>query len=230
MSEPSVPASRPEDLLLPALPQTMRLALAYAPAPARLPTLSLLALDQRLAGLLRHSREPMMAQIRLAWWRETLDRDAAKWPEGEPLLAALRSWNGAHRALVPLVNGWEALTGEAPLAPEALEEMVNGRAAAFAGLAAALGRDGEAEAARGLGRRWALADLATKLNHPGESVVVRRLAQAEQGRSPRVSRALRPLAVLEALARDALAENGPGNGRGSARKVFMAMRIGLLGR
>lgn len=226
MSEPSSPESRPEDLLLPALPQTMRLALAYAPPSARLQTLALLALDQRLAGLLRHSREPMMAQIRLAWWRETLERDAAEWPEGEPLLAALRSWNGGHRALVALVDGWEALTGEAPLAPEALEEMVDGRAAAFAGLAAALGREAEAEAARALGRRWALADLATKLNHPGESVVVRRLAQAEQGRPVRVSRALRALAVLEGLARDNLASGG----QGSARTVLKAMRIGLLGR
>lgn len=226
MSEQTTPESRPEDLLLPALPQTMRLALAYAPSQARLPTLALLALDQRLAGLLRHSREPMMAQIRLAWWRETLDRDAGEWPEGEPLLAALRSWNGQHRALVKLVDGWEALTGEAPLAPSALEEMVDGRAAAFAGLAHALGRDGEAETARLLGRRWALADLSTKLNHPGESVVVRRLAQAEAGRIARVSRVLRPLAVLEGLA----SETMTGGGQGSARTVLKAMRIGLLGR
>ncbi|QSR18525.1 hypothetical protein CA833_15235 [Novosphingobium sp. KA1] len=226
MFEPSAPSSRPEDLLLPALPQTMQLALAYAPARAKLPTLALLALDQRLAGLLRHSREPMMAQIRLAWWRETLDRDAAEWPEGEPLLAVLRSWNGKHRALVGLVDGWEALTGEAPLAPSALEEMVDGRAAAFGGLAEALGREGEAGVARALGRRWALADLATKLNHPGESVVVRRLAQAEKGRLARVSRILRPLAVLEGLA----SENMANGGQGSAKTVLKAMRIGLLGR
>ncbi len=226
MSDQTTPESRPEDLLLPALPQTMRLALAYAPSPARLPTLALLALDQRLAGLLRHSREPMMAQIRLAWWRETLDRDAGEWPEGEPLLAALRSWNGKHRALVKLVDGWEALTGEAPLAPSALEEMVDGRAAAFAGLAHALDRDGEAETAGLLGRRWALADLSTKLNHPGESVVVRRLAQAETGRIARVSRALRPLAVLEGLASEAMTSGS----QGSARTVLKAMRIGLLGR
>jgi len=211
--------------LLPALPQTMQLALAYAPSRAKLPTLALLALDQRLAGLLRHSREPMMAQIRLAWWRETLGREAAEWPEGEPLLAALRSWNGGHCALVALVDGWEALTGEAPLAPESLEEMVDGRAAAFAGLAEALDRRNEADAARALGRRWALADLATKLNHPGESVVVKRLAQAERGHAPRVSRTLRPLAVLEGLARDNLASGG----QGSARTVLKAMRIGLLG-
>jgi phytoene synthase len=212
--------------LLPALPQTMQLALAYAPSRAKLPTLALLALDQRLAGLLRHSREPMMAQIRLAWWRETLGREAAEWPEGEPLLAALRSWNGGHCALVALVDGWEALTGEAPLAPESLEGMVDGRAAAFAGLAEALDRRNEADAARALGRRWALADLATKLNHPGESVVVKRLAQAERGHAPRVSRTLRPLAVLEGLARDNLASGG----QGSARTVLKAMRIGLLGR
>ncbi|WP_292636466.1 hypothetical protein [Novosphingobium sp.] len=226
MPKQPAPESRPEDQLLPMLPQTMQLALAYAPSRARLPTLALLALDQRLAGLLRHSREPMMAQIRLAWWRETLGRDASEWPEGEPLLAVLRSWKGANAMLVPLVNGWEALTGEAPLAPAGLEEMVDGRAAAFAALARTLGREDEADAAQVLGRRWALADLATKLNHPGESVVVRRLVQGEKGASPRVSRSLRPLAVLEGLARDNLARGGSG----SARSVFKAMRIGLLGR
>jgi hypothetical protein len=36
-------------------------------------TLALLALDARLAAILRGRREPIAAQLRLAWWREMLD-------------------------------------------------------------------------------------------------------------------------------------------------------------
>jgi len=59
-------------MLVASLPTASRLALAYAPAKARLQTLALFALDTRLAGLLRNSSEPMLAQLRLSWWRETL--------------------------------------------------------------------------------------------------------------------------------------------------------------
>jgi len=55
--------------LLDSLGPLNRLALAYAPQSTRLPLLALLALDMRLAGIVRNSREPMLAQLRLAWWR-----------------------------------------------------------------------------------------------------------------------------------------------------------------
>src|ERR1700741_297330 len=97
------------DSLLGALPPLHRLALAYAAGDARLPTLALLALDTRLAGIVRNSHEPSLAQLRLAWWREQLQVEAADWPRGEPLLAALKSWQGGHLSLVELVNGWEYL-------------------------------------------------------------------------------------------------------------------------
>jgi phytoene synthase len=224
-ASPASASQGPEDLLLPTITQSARLALSYATASSRLPTLALFALDQRLAGLLRHSREPMLALIRLAWWRETLGRDASEWPEGEPLLNALRSWNGAHKPLAALVDGWEALTGPAPLPPESLQAMAEGRGAAFAALAEALGRPEEAEAASRIGRRWALADLASHLRNPEESVVAQTLARETSPGSPRLSRSLRPLLVLQGLAQHRLAtgsETSPG-------AVVKAMRLGLLG-
>lgn len=214
--------------LVETLPAASRLALAYAPAAARLPTLALFALDTRLAGLLRHSREPMLAQLRLAWWRESLGRDAAEWPRGEPLLAALRSWNGGHAALVALVDGWEALTGPAPLPGEALAAMAQGRADAFAALAVALGCASEAEAARRLGWRWSLADLTMRLGNAREREAVAALAEAERGSAPRVSRRLRPLLVLHALARRR-AERGEEAAARSPAALLTAMRAGLLG-
>lgn len=220
--------SGPEDVLVQSLPAISRLALAYAPGRARLPTLALFALDTRLAGLLRNSREPMLAQLRLSWWRESLSRDHQEWPAGEPLLAALRTWNGKHKALTALVDGWEALTGPAPLSGEMLKAMAQGRGEAFAALARALGRDGEAAAAYRLGEQWGLADLAMRLGNPQERAEAAALAAADDDVRPRVSRALRPLLVLHGLARRRLAK-GEEAAALSPAAMLKALRLGLLG-
>lgn len=206
--------------LLEALPPLHRLALAYAPASARESTLALLALDNRLAGIVRHSHEPSLAQLRLAWWREQLSVDAAAWPRGEPLLAALQSWRGRHTALVELVNGWEMLTGAAPLPDADLVEFSDGRGEAFGALADVLGAP--REPALRLGRQWALADLATNVANSEERDAAARLLAAE-GPTARVARALRPLTVLHGLARRKLKGQ-------SAASLLIAMRLGLLGR
>ncbi|HKT85504.1 MAG TPA: hypothetical protein VJQ77_05400 [Novosphingobium sp.] len=219
--------SDPEQALLGTLPVAQRLSLAYAPARARLQTLALFALDTRLAGLLRNSREPMLAQLRLAWWRENLESSGDEWPAGEPLLAALRSWKGKHRALVPLVDGWEALTGPVPLAADALETMVEGRGDAFAALAQALDRPEESGAARQLGRTWATADLAMRLSNAEERAAVVAM-HSREGPIPRVSRALRPLRVLQALADRRLAKGNEAAVQSPAA-LLTAMRLGLLG-
>lgn len=206
--------------LVETLPTLQRLALAYAPARARLPTLALLALDTRLAGIVRNSHEPSLAQLRLAWWREQLQADPAAWPCGEPLLAALQSWGGRQASLAALVDGWEYMTGTAPLPEDDLAAFAQGRGEAFAGLAEIVGAD--PEAALRLGRQWALADLAARVAHPEEQKAARRLLAAE-GRTARVSRALRPLTVLHGLAlrsRD----------RHSVSALIAALRLGLLGR
>lgn len=215
-------------MLVASLPTASRLALAYAPAKARLQTLALFALDTRLAGLLRNSSEPMLAQLRLSWWRETLTRDENEWPEGEPLLAALRSWNGQHRSLSALVDGWEALTGTAPLPPGALREMAEGRAASFAALARSLALEQEAETASHLGRQWAVADLAMRLGHSQERSAATALVAEGKDRRPRVSRSLRPLLVLHGLAHRRL-EKGDEAAALSPAAMLKAMRLGFLG-
>lgn len=217
-----------EDILIQSLPTVSRLALAYAPARARLPTLALLALDARLAHLLRQSREPMMAQLRLAWWRESLAQPAASWPDGEPLLALLKSWRDAHGGLVPLVDGWEALTGAAPLPGSAMETMAQGRAQAFAALADVLGRSAERDAAARIARSWALNDLAMRVGREEERQTARDLAIAAHRGAMRLSRPLRPLLVLEGLAERRLAK-GEDAAAMSPAAVLKAMRLGLLG-
>jgi 15-cis-phytoene synthase len=184
-----------------------------------------LALDVRLAQILRGRREPLGAQLRLAWWREMLERPQAQWPAGEPLLDSLRAWRDP-AALAVLPSGWEALLAE-ELTAEAIAEFTDARGRAFAALARELDVDASEDAAAA-GRIWALADLAANLSAGGE----RQLA-VDHGRSlgapPRLARALRPLAVLAALGAATLARGG-GDLLQGPRRALLALRTGLTGR
>lgn len=215
--------------LLAELPVLQRLALAYAPGDAREPTLALLALDTRLAAILRAAREPALAQLRLAWWREQLKVVPSAWPRGEPLLAALRSWEGRCDVLVALVDGWEAMTAEAPLPASAFESLARARGDAFAALADLLDVGSDRDTARSVAIDWALADLAAHLSNPEERRTAGELARARPWLRLRLSRKLRPLIVLHGLAARAAKRLGDGNARSPAM-LLAAVRLGLLGR
>lgn len=215
------------DPLLELLPVHLRLALSYAPVGARALTLGLFALDCRLAEIVRGTREPLLGQIRLAWWRDRLCEKAEAWPEGEPVLAALRLWGAEARALSALVDGWEGLLGDPPLQGDELERFVDGRARAFGALARLLRADpGETmRAARG----WALVDLSRKLGDPSERSTARELADQLDWRRSRLPRSLRPLAMLHGLARRAM-RRGEGELLAGGGAGLVALRLGLLGR
>lgn len=212
-------------LSLDILPAAQRLALAYAPSPSRPSTLALLALDARLAQIVRGRREPLAAQLRLAWWREMLERPAAHWPTGEPLLEALRGWREP-AALAALPSGWEALLAE-ELTPSAIAEFVDARGLAFAALARELGAEAPAQAAAAA-RIWALADLAANLSAGAERQLALDHARS-LGSPPRLPRSLRPLAVLAALGAAALARGG-GELLAGPNRMLLVLRVGLAGR
>ncbi|MGB3846991.1 MAG: hypothetical protein WA940_14065, partial [Sphingopyxis sp.] len=73
---------------------------------------ALWALAGRLTRLLDEAREPLIGQIKLAWWRDMmalLATDPAALPKGEPLLAELQaSWAG-RGGLDALVDAAEAV-------------------------------------------------------------------------------------------------------------------------
>ena len=77
----------PDTPLLP----PMLLAIAYTPVSVRTRLAWLLTLDQRLSDVLMRASEPMIAQLRLSWWRDALNSDSDKRPKGEPLLAQLNA-------------------------------------------------------------------------------------------------------------------------------------------
>ena len=185
----------------------------------------MLLLDARLGQIIRGRREPLATQLRLAWWREMLERPVAQWPNGEPLLESLRGWREP-AALAVLASGWEALLVE-DLTPRAIAEFVDARGQAFAALARELGVEAVEEASAAA-RIWALADLAANLSEGAE----RRLA-VDYGRtlgSPsRLSASLRPLAVLAALGAASL-KRGGGDLLAGPGGALIALRIGLTGR
>lgn len=193
------------------LPPPLRLAVAYAPRPARGLWAALLVLDARLARVALAAGEPVLAQIRLAWWRDRFAEPASAWPPGEPLLAALRGWDGERAALGGLVDGWEALVG-VELDRAAIAPCAEARVAALVALDRLTGGNAAAAVAA-VAERWALNDLAARL---GEEP--RRVDRAHS----RLPRAMRPLTILAALAR-------PGGSSGW-RALGRTIRLGLLGR
>ena len=65
------------------------LSVLYAPAAARPALLALHGLDLELAQVVASTTEPMLGEIRLAWWRDALlALDAGQVP-AQPLLALL---------------------------------------------------------------------------------------------------------------------------------------------
>ena len=216
-------AERAADLLSELTP-VKRLALSYAPARARAATLAVFALDERMATMMRGRREPLATQLRLAWWRETLETPQRDWPRGDPVLDQLRDWREP-AALAPLADGWEALLSDR-LTPQVIAEHVDGRGRAFAALAAEFGVT-PADDALEAGRLWALADLAANISDGEERELV-----VEYGRrlsAPPLAPYLRPLAILAGLGARALALGGTPllAGPGSA---LLALRIGMMGR
>lgn len=208
------------------LPVERRLALAYAPARARPDTLALFALDARLAGIVRQAREPLLAQMRLAWWRDRLADSALPGGLGDQLLERLNLWP-QRAGLVALVNGWEALLAESPLPDSAIDAFVRGRAEACGDLARQLGLADAARSAASAGAGWTLAELAGKLGDPGETARVVQLAQEREWPMIQLPRALRAITVLHGLARR---KQGSGELISGPRDLLRAARLGLLGR
>jgi phytoene synthase len=185
-------------------------------------------LDGRLAAILRAKGEALIAQIKLAWWRDRLGEQTANWPAGEPLLQVLRKGKVPPQEYLPLVDGWERLLDE-DLTASTVREFAAGRAAAWVAVAEAAGAGGADEAVAQAAREISYLDLAHHLGNEAEARAALQLAMACKWHRPRLPKALRPLAVMHALSARALrAESrdlldGP-------RAGFLALRIGLFGR
>lgn len=172
------------------LPPPANLAVAYTPVAFRPAFTLLLQLDMRFADIVRKAREPMIAQIKLAWWRDAFATEPALRPKGEPLLQSLGACGDliSPSALEDLVSAWELLLGEREWAAQDLEKHAALRGdAIFGSYAAWLGEGCDV---RSVSHRWALDGL--RLEFPSKFVAPNNqpLPALPKGRK------LRPLSIL----------------------------------
>ena len=174
------------------------LATLYAPAAIRPALFALHALDLELAEVVRTTTEPMLGQIRLAWWREQLQSlDAGARPP-QPTLAALASEvlprGVGGTALEPLENANLALLDED------LDAYATARAILFEAAVLLLVAEPDqalSDTARTIGSGWAIADAARH----GHAPLTVHLDQAAAALAPRrLPAAARPILALGALA------------------------------
>jgi phytoene synthase len=211
-----------------------RLALAYAPRDRRADLALLWALDERLGAVVAATHEEMIGRIRLAWWREALEVFGQGAPAGEPLLEGLFSLlqrrGVSAAALARLPEGWAALLGAMPLDAGSLESHAEERGAALFALSAAI-LDGDGPGVANAGAAWALTDLAARISDSETAGAARSLAGERLNASggARWARALRPLAILTALARHDHRRGFPRR-QGSPRRLAIVIRAGMIGR
>jgi phytoene synthase len=208
-----------------------RLALTYVPAARRVAVASLWHLDAALGAVVSSGREPMISRIKLAWWREALEKlDHAPAP-AEPTLQAVADHlltNGISGAeLARMEEGWAVLLNEEALSGEELQTYAGARGGAFFRLTARLlGAELSPEQMRA-GERWALADLARHSGEPDSGAALaagRALAGSVQWPAR-----LRPLGMLAGLAsRDLLRGNGR-EPQGAPRRMLYMLRHRLTG-
>lgn len=203
-----------------------KLALAYVPATARPAVEALWRLDASFGAILATGTQPLISQMRLAWWREALERLDQAPPPAEPLLHAL----AAH--VLPLVRGAELAAMEEGwlilLSDEALSEDELARYAGlrggqlFACTARLLGETGFP--VKDAGARWALADLA---RHSRRVEEIKINLPESQVKWPRK---LRPLGMLAVLARRDLERlGGKAEKPGSPARILRMIRHRVSG-
>lgn len=206
------------------IPPEAELALAWSPPKLRAPLTTAIQLDRRLARIVAHTTEPMLGQMRLAWWRDALGKPPSDRPRGDAVLDAVgRDWAGREAALIAMVDGWEVLVTADHLGPSEIEAFGSRRGAFFGALGNDRSPAGDNRVAAAA-FRWAIADAAAGVSGGSERALLIEAGLARAGAGGRLPRELRGLAVLDALALRALRRGGRPlmEGRGASLTALRA--------
>ena len=180
---------------------------------------ALWAFAERLTRLLIDAREPLIGQIKLAWWRDMaamLASDPGALPKGEPLLAELSaSWAG-QGGLDRLAEAAEAML---------LADSADDRRAAAAGFGAELFALSGGDAAGG--KRWGLLWGAGVQHGVQESRGLIAAARDEARPFRSVFAGSRSLLILDRWAGAIAGSDGERRWRSEG---LLLLRIGLIGR
>jgi 15-cis-phytoene synthase len=208
------------------------LALSYVNARVRPALEALWSLDAALAAVLSSGRDPLLSQIKLAWWRDALEALDHGPPPAEPALEAIASHVLPHgitgTELAAMERGWTLLLTPDPLTPEELASYAAARGGLLFTCSARLlgGTGAEVEAG---GEAWALIDLA---RHSGSEVDAgAALAAARSRPLGRWPSRLRPLGMLAALGhRDAEPGRPRWEEQGAPGRMLRMLRHRITGR
>jgi phytoene synthase len=146
----------------------------------------------------------MVAQMKLAWWREALGRLDNAPPPAEPLLQAVAASLpaiGRGAAIARLADGWEFLAADDDLRAEDFQGFAEERGARLFRLSAQCLGSEPVPGLEAAGRCWALIDLARHASKASERDTALAAAAAEREQLPeRWPKGLRPLGMLTVLA------------------------------
>ena len=208
------------------------LALTYVPAKRRAAVGALWRLDSALGAALAGGREPMISRIKLAWWREALERLDREPAPAEPLLReladhVLQAGVGGAK-LAEMEQGWAVLASPEALGPDELTAYARARGAGLFRITARLLGDSETPVDEA-GEAWALVDLARHCATREDADVA--LASARERNLPRRWPArLRPLGMLAVLAaRDLDPARPPWEARGAPGRMWRMLRHRISG-
>lgn len=186
--------------------EPQRLVVRHAPAAEREALATLFALDERLGGIVRATREPLVGQMRLTWWRDALTALDEDHPApAEPVLVEVRRLllpNGVSGAsLAEMTAGWMAILHDDYATDGSVAEHADLRGATLFAAAARLLGAGESPMLAAAGRGWALGDLAANISSPTIVAMLRKeadvaLASAFAERWSRKARSIGMLALL----------------------------------
>ena len=176
-------------------------------------------IEDALAEVVASASQPALGAIKLAWWREALERLDVQPPPPEPRLQAAASQllqrGITGRELSHLEEGWAVLLDAEPDAEVALD-----RGARLFSLAGRLLGDGSVEGLDSAGRLYAAGDLHRRKMALAPLFVATKL--------PRFPKRLRPLTAMAALARRDLREMV--EPEGTPARAWTLLRHRLTGR
>jgi len=183
------------------------------------------ALDERFARLAATTSEPMIGQIRLAWWHEALNDEAGVKGRGEPLIDALRDLEAVPPAgLSTWLDGWEAMIGEVDL-----DAFADGRGGGFFHSLA-----GETDVPPWLiqaGAAWALWDLSGHVSDPALAAeAIGRAKEKLLPAAPSWPAAWRPMRIAYGLARHDILKRVAAPKRLTPQVYLRLLRVALTAR
>lgn len=211
------------------------LSLIYAPQAQRPGLRAIWQLDARMRRIFASGGEPVLGQIKLAWWEERLlvlhdDRVPA-----EPLLRRLAELAAADHEIAGdlgrIAGAWRELPAERPWPPASIDAYVRFRGRGLIdGFARVVGVAAD-ERLKSAGEAYAIDDLAGLTIDLDERAALRERASERLGSMSRLvwPRALRPIGMIFALARED-AGRDPKPRQGSPRRIARMAWHRLSGR